>query len=161
MLSSPPQVLHGDGRTRINYSPQTGFPTSAQHTERDLEYRWDYSYSGGLLVEERIDFGPKTGLNNAKMSYEFDDNLRVISVTGRVGGQTLPEHSLAYSLQTGAATQLGQFTVQRPSGNETKLQDGTAIFSRLTNSMNQEVQVAVTIHNMEAFRMEFSYDTRG
>lgn len=47
------------------------------------------------------------------------------------------------------------------NGNETRVGDGTAIFNRFTNHMMQEVQVAVTIHNMEAFRMEFSYDSRG
>lgn len=106
------EVLHGDGQTRVSYSPQTALPTSVQHSERDLDYRWDYGYSGGLLAEERIEFGPKTGLNNAKISYEFDDNMRVVNVAGRVGGQALPEHALAYSPRTGASTQIGQFQVR-------------------------------------------------
>lgn len=51
--------------------------------------------------------------------------------------------------------------VQRPNVSETRLTDGVATFARVTNRMLQETQMTVIIHNMEAFRMEFSYDTRG
>ncbi|XP_023702268.1 teneurin-a isoform X2 [Cryptotermes secundus] len=154
------EVLHGDGRSQINYSPLTGFPSELLHSEREFEYRWDYQYVAGLLMEERLDFGAKTGLSNAKFTYEYDSNFRLTGVQGRIGGQNLPEHALAYNIRTGALEQLGQFKVSQPRPNETTVFDGTAIFSRWNNDQYQETQVAVTIHRMEVFRMEFTYDSR-
>jgi hypothetical protein len=50
--------------------------------------------------------------------------------------------------------------VSQPRPNETTVFDGTAIFSRWNNDQYQETQVAVTIHRMEVFRMEFTYDSQ-
>lgn len=58
-----------------------------------------------------MDFGPKTGLSNAKFMYQYDDNFRLISLQGRIGGQTLPEYTLQYNPKTGAKSLMGQFTV--------------------------------------------------
>nr|CAD7200938.1 unnamed protein product [Timema douglasi] len=180
------EVLHGDGRSQLNYSPVTSFPSEVLHSERDFEYRWDYQFQAGLLTEERLDFGAKTGLSNAKFTYEYDTNFRLTGVQGRIGGQNLPEHSLGYNPRTGAPEQLGQFkvletylqtklhnvlltilveniqgiAVSRTKSNETSVYDGTAIFSRINNPHFQDVQVAVTIHRMEVFRMEFTHDSR-
>ncbi|PSN55675.1 Teneurin-a [Blattella germanica] len=154
------EVLHGDGRSQINYSPLTGFPSEVLHSEKEFEYRWDYQYVAGLLMEERLDFGAKTGLSNAKFTYEYDSNFRLMGVQGRIGGQNLPEHALGYNIRTGAPEQLGQFKISQPRPNETTVFDGTAIFSRWSNAHFQETQVAVTIHRMVVFRMEFTYDSR-
>lgn len=81
------------------------------HSEKDLEYKWDLTHSGGKLIEERIDFGSKTGLSNAKLTYEYDDNFRVTMITGRIGGQNLPELNIGYSPKTGSVAQIGQFRV--------------------------------------------------
>jgi hypothetical protein len=62
-------------------------------------------------MEERLDFGAKTGLSNAKFTYEYDSNFRLTGVQGRIGGQNLPEHALDYNIRTGALEQFGQFKV--------------------------------------------------
>ncbi|XP_075213771.1 teneurin-a transmembrane protein [Lycorma delicatula] len=154
------EIVHGDGITQIKQWAQTGLPSQVLHSEKDFEYRWDYQYSGGLLTEERLDYGPKTGLSNAKLTYQYDDNFRIISIQGRIGGQSLPEHSLQYSSKTGAKQQIGQFMVTWPQPNITSLSDGTAVFSRTINEHFQISQVTVTIHRMEVYRMEFTYDSR-
>jgi len=64
-----------------------------------------------LLIEERIDFGPKTGLSNAKITYEYDSNFRVILIEGRIGGQSLQEYHIEYNPITGSKQLLGQFEV--------------------------------------------------
>lgn len=79
--------------------------------EIDFEYRWDYQYNDGLLIEERIDYGPKTGLSNAKITYEYDSNFRVVLIEGRIGGQTLPEYRIEYNPITGSKQLLGLFEV--------------------------------------------------
>ncbi|KAG8234383.1 hypothetical protein J437_LFUL015147, partial [Ladona fulva] len=174
------EVVHGDGRTQIRYGPSPSpFPTEILHSERDFEYRWDGQllssglgggdFAGGrgrdgLLVEERLDFGAKTGLSSAKFAYDRSSSgtsggsfWRVTSISGRIGGLALTEHTLAYSLRTGEPIAIAHFRIARPRPNETTLSDGTALFSRIVDSKFREVQVSLTIHRMEVFRLEFSY----
>lgn len=155
------EVVHGDGKSLYHYSPTTGLPSQVLHTEPDLEYRWDYQYTGGLLMEERVDYGAKTGLSNAKFTYDYDSNYRLAVVQGRIGGQNLPPYNLAYSAKTGALETIGPFKINKPKWNDTQVYDGTALFSRNVDGQFLETQVALTIHGMEVFRMEFSHDMHG
>lgn len=155
------EIVHGDGKTVYHYSATGGLPSQVVHTELDLEYHWDYQYTGGLLMEERVDFGAKTGLSNAKFTYDYDGNYRLTTVQGRIGGQNLPQFNWAYNAKTGSADVTGPFKVIKPKSNETNVYDGTALFSRTTDSRFLETQVALTIHGMEVFRMEFSHEMHG
>ncbi|XP_059486301.1 teneurin-a isoform X2 [Neocloeon triangulifer] len=151
------EVLHGDGKTQISYS-SSGFPSEIVHNERnDFEYRRDSQYVKGLLTEERYDFGAKTGLSNAKFTYEFDANMRLIGVQGRIGGQTLPDLVQSYSSKTGKPETIGQFTLSQPKPNKTELTDGTATFSRYLDSHFREAKVSLNIHGIEVIRTEFGY----
>lgn len=155
------EIVHGDGKTLYHYSESSGLPSQVSHIEPDLEYRWDYQFIGGLLIEERIDFGAKTGLSNAKFTYEYDNNYRLLSAQGRIGGQNLPQYNLAYNSKSGALDTIGPFKINKPKSNETHVYDGTALFSSITNSRFLETLVALTIHKMEVFRIEFSHDMHG
>ncbi|CAG9766607.1 unnamed protein product [Ceutorhynchus assimilis] len=155
------EVVHGDGKTLCIYSETTGLPSQVSHVEKDLEYQWDYQYVGGLLTEERISFGAKTGLSNAKFTYDYDNNYRLVNLQGRIGGQNLPLYGLAYNFKTGAAEQIGPFKIIKLKANETQVYDGTALFSSVQNSRFLESRVALTIHGMEVFRMEFNHDFHG
>lgn len=155
------EIVHGDGKTIYHYSEATGLPSQVLHTEPDLEYRWDYQYTGGLLMEERIDFGAKTGLSNAKFTYDYDSNYRLIAIQGRIGGQNLPLYNLGYNIKTGMLETIWTFKINKPRPNETNIYDGTALFSRSIDSRFLETQVSLTIHGMEVFRMEFSHEMHG
>lgn len=155
------EVIHGDGQTQIHYAENSGLPSEILHVDHDVDYRWESTYVGGLLVEERLDYGAKTALSNAKIIYEYDNNYRTTSVQGRIGGQTLIPHHIVYNSKTGAPEILGQFTVSKQRWNETSVYDGIAMFSRILNSQFLEKEVTVNIHRMEVFRMEFSYDKHG
>nr|XP_029713903.1 teneurin-a isoform X3 [Aedes albopictus] len=155
------EIIHGDGRSEFSYAASCSMPSAVVHTERDLEYRWDFDYVGGLLMEERIDFSAKTGLSNAKFSYEYDNNFRLTSIQGRIGGQNLQNQVLEYSDKTGSLSQIGQFKVSHPTANQTTVGDGTATFSRIINGRFLEVLITVMIHRMAVFRMEFTHDMHG
>lgn len=155
------EIVHGDGRSEFSYNSVTGLPSTVSHSERELEYRWDFEYSGGLLTEERIDFTAKTGLSNAKFTYEYDTNFRLISIQGRIGGQNLPAQPFTYSPRTGQPNQIGQFKINHPKTNQTQVFDGTASFTRTVDGRFLETQTSVTIHRMEVFRMEFAHDVHG
>ncbi|XP_037027391.1 teneurin-a isoform X8 [Bradysia coprophila] len=155
------EIVHGDGRSEFMYNSDTGMPSTISHTERELEYRWDFEYTAGLLTEERIDFTAKTGLSNAKFTYEYDTNFRLISIQGRIGGQNLPAQQFSYNPRTGQPNQIGQFKIKHPRTNQTQVFDGTASFTRTVDGRFQETQMSVTIHRMEVFRMEFAHDVHG
>lgn len=155
------EVVHGDGQTQIHYAESSGLPAEILHVDRDVDYRWEATHVGGLLVEERLDYGAKTGLSNAKIIYEYDNNYRITAVQGRIGGQTLIPHHIVYNGKTGAPELLGQFTVSKQKWNETSVYDGIAMFSRVLDDQFLEKEVTVNIHRMEVFRMEFSYDKHG
>lgn len=105
------QVVYGDGIIKISYSAVTGLPLMIDLNDRDFEYRWEFQYTNGLLLEERVDFAPKTGLSNAKFIFDYDNNFRLTSVNGRIGGQSMPDYKCAYSIETGKKSSFGQFKV--------------------------------------------------
>ncbi|XP_055525741.1 teneurin-a isoform X2 [Wyeomyia smithii] len=155
------EIVHGDGRTEFNYGTASNMLSVIFHTERDLEYRWDFDYIGELLLEERVDFSAKTGLSNAKFSYSYDNNFRLILIQGRIGGQNLQNQILDYNDKTGSLSRIGLFKVSSPTANLTTIGDGTAIFARTINSRFLETLKTVTIHRMAVFRMEFTHDMHG
>jgi teneurin len=155
------EIVHGEGKSEFSYNKETGMPNTVAHTERELEYRWDFEYNGALLTEERIDFNAKTGLSNAKFTYEYDSNFRLISTQGRIGGQNLPGVTYSYSTKTGNLEQISQFKVSHPKPNTTNIYDGTATYTRTVDGRFLETEKTLYIHRNQAFKMEFSYDMHG
>lgn len=156
------EIVHGDGRSEFAYNAVTGMPSTVAHFEKELEYRWDFEYSAGLLTEERIDYTAKSGLSNAKFTYEYDTNFRVVAVQGRIGGQNLPAQTFVYSRRTGRPVQIGEFKVERSrKRNQTQVSDSMASFVRTVDGRFLETQLSVNIHRMEVFRMEFAHDVHG
>lgn len=155
------EIVHGEGKTELSYSKESGMLATVAHTERELEYRWDFEYSGAVLTEERIDFNAKTGLSNAKFTYEYDSNFRLTSSQGRIGGQNLPGATFEYSSKTGDVEQISNFKVSHPKANMTNIYDGTATFTRTVDGRFLETEMTVYIHRMQVFKMEFSHDMHG
>ncbi|XP_069941027.1 teneurin-a isoform X3 [Cherax quadricarinatus] len=154
------EIVSGDGKTEFSYGSD-GLLSEIMHEELDLEYKMDLLYNGRLLQEHRIDYGARTGLSNVKFTYEHDSNFRVTSFAGRIGGQNLHPFPFAYNPSTGGPSQIAHFTVTRAKLNETTIHDGTAIFSRQLNSHLHVAQSAVTIHNMEVFKLQIFYNPDG
>ncbi|KAL9882896.1 teneurin-a transmembrane protein isoform 4-T5 [Glossina fuscipes fuscipes] len=155
------EIVHGDGKSEFIYNESTGMPSTVSHIERELEYRWDFEYAGGLLTEERIDFVAKTGLSNAKFTYEHDTDFRVISIQGRIGGQNLPAQNFAYNMRTGQPSMIGQFKIMHPLLNQTQVYDGTASFTRTVDGRFMTQKITLAIHRLEVFRMEYSFGIHG
>ncbi|XP_041781162.1 teneurin-a isoform X2 [Anopheles merus] len=161
------EIVHGDGRDEFLYqsgAPACELPMAIIHTERDLEFRWDFDCVGELLLEERIDFSARSGLSNVKFNYEYDDHFRLASIGGRIGGQNLPQQSFGYDERTGRLATIGQFEVMRGGDrqiNATTVSDRTGTFMRTVNGRFLLMQLTLTIHRMEVFRMEFAHDLHG
>lgn len=129
--------------------------------ERDFESRTERTANGAIIFEEKTDYGAKTGLASFKFVYGYDSTLKISSLKGRIGGQMLSEWLFSYQQKTGALEQFGQFKMSRLRPNETSYFDGTAIFTRVLNPYLDLAQSSLTLHNVEVFRMELNYDTKG
>uniref|UniRef100_A0A8W7P5S7 Tox-GHH domain-containing protein n=1 Tax=Anopheles coluzzii TaxID=1518534 RepID=A0A8W7P5S7_ANOCL len=116
---------------------------------------------GGRKVEVLLDYD---GLSNVKFNYEYDDHFRLASIGGRIGGQNLPQQSFGYDERTGRLATIGQFEVMRGGDrqiNATTVSDRTGTFMRTVNGRFLLMQLTLTIHRMEVFRMEFAHDLHG
>lgn len=153
------EEVSGDRRIERSTS---GNVTTVTVSERDFESRSEQSVNkAGLILEDKTEYGAKTGLAGFKFIYGYDALLRASSVKGRIGGQILPDWSLSYQAKTGALEQMGQFKISRLRSNETSYFDGTAIFTRSLNPHLELAASSLTLHNEEVFRMELGYDSAG
>lgn len=149
------------GDRRIDYSTTDGVTTTTV-TEREFDSRSEKTLNNaGLLMEEKTEYGAKTGLAGFKFVYGYDSLMRASSIKGRIGGQILPDWPLSYQTKTGALEQMGQFKISRLRPNETSYFDGTAIFTRTLSPHLELSASSLTLHNEEVFRMELGYDASG
>ena len=149
------------GDRRVEHSTAAGVTTTVI-AERDFESRTERTASStGLVLEDKTEYGAKTGLAGFKFIYAYDNLLRVSNIKGRIGGQVLPEWPLSYQAKTGALELMGQFKMSRLRPNETSYFDGTAIFTRTLSAHMELASTSLTLHNVEVFRMELSYDQAG
>ena len=151
------QVVCGDGRTNFSYGAN-GFLAEVVNEEVDDEYKQDYLYKGRLLEEWRTEYSAKTGFSNVKFTYEYDSNMRVTKMAGRIGGQKVKPMHISYSAKTGEHTNIGNFLIARSQFNVTTIQDGTAIFTRNTDDHMRVTYISLNIHNMEVFTQRIAYD---
>jgi len=69
------RIVAGISETEFEYYPTTGLLKSVDVKDRPFEVRHEFKYHGGLLKEERIRFGSKTGLDNLKSRCKYDGNF--------------------------------------------------------------------------------------
>lgn len=151
------QIVSGDGQVTFTYGAD-GLLSEVANEEDDLEYKLDILYEGRLLQELRTEFSARTGLSNIKFTYEYDSNMRITKMAGRIGGQKVKPLHVAYSPKTGEPTNIGNFLYARSQSNVTSIQDGTAIFIRNTDDHLRVTYVSLNIHNMQVFTQQISYD---
>lgn len=153
-------VVYGNTKIVYDYSDGSGLVVKIHQQSGDFEYHKEYKYDGVLPIEERHKFGSRTGLSNAKFLWEYDDNFRLKSLRGRIGGQDISYVNYTYYLRTGLLKSIGQFFIRSPRPNETSFHDDIAIFNRSRDMYFRDVQVTLTIDKSEVYRMEVGYDKR-
>ena len=115
---------------------------------------------GHILSEQRLTFDAKSGFASAKFNYVYGSGLNLISISGRIGGQTLPNHFLRHSLSLilsneGVSKDIGQFYMHVHNLNETTISDGVATYSR------SESTESLLISGRELYKADYSMDPCG
>ena len=152
------EIVSGDGRTNFSYGSNS-FLSEVINEEVENEYKQDYLYKGRLLEEWRTEYRARTGLSNVKFTYEYDANMRLTKMAGRIGGQKVKPMHISYSTSNGEPTNIGNFLIARSQFNVTTVQDGTAIFTRTIDDHMRVTYVSLNIHNMEVFTQKTVYDS--
>lgn len=157
----------GSFHTEFAYHPE-GWLTRVDH-ETDLfsmkqtELRVTQETSGDrsqVLTERRLTFDPKSGFASAKYTYSYGSGLNLVSISGRIGGQTLPSHFIRHSLSLilsseGVTKDIGQFYVHVHNLNETTISDGVATYARSDSTES------LLISGRELYRATYGLDGCG
>ena len=80
------EMVSGDGVTTYSYG-KDGLLAEVVNEQADLEYKMDNLYRGKLFTERRTEYSARSGLSNLKFTYEYDSNMRVTKMAGRIGGK--------------------------------------------------------------------------
>ena len=150
-------IVTGDTKTILTYGLDS-LLSSVVNEEVNNEYRQDFVYRGNLLKELRTEYSARTGLSNAKFTYEYDDNMRLIKTAGRIGGQQVDPVSYSYSTLYSLPVEVGNFVFSRSMYNSTKITDGTAIFTRRTDNRFRTIYNSIKIQNVEVYTRHTLYN---
>lgn len=161
-------VASGDVSTEFGYHME-GWLTRVEHKTdfisiklTEMREKVDEKDAKGYnsFTDQRITFDSKSGFASAKFMFTFGPGNDLVSVTGRIGGQTLPNHIVRNSLslitsESGITKTIGQFFAHIHNLNETTISDGVASFER---SKSAEIFI---IGGREVHRAEYGYDGCG
>jgi len=111
-------------------------------------------------TDQRISFDAKSGFSSAKFVYSYGPSHDLVSITGRIGGQALPNHIVRNSLslivsENGITKDVGQFFAHVHNLNETTISDGVASFER------SKAADILIVGGREVHRIEYGYDGCG
>jgi len=99
-------VASGDVSTDFAYHPD-GWLTRVDHKTESISMKLtemrekveDKDTAGYFSqTDQRISFDAKSGFSSAKFVYSYGPSHDLVSITGRIGGQALPNHIVRNSL---------------------------------------------------------------
>ncbi|CAG0878874.1 unnamed protein product [Darwinula stevensoni] len=150
------EVVHGGGKTSFLY--HGAVVRKIQAEERFFQCQYMRRLEGPLIREEKLDYDARSGLADAKFFYDYDENFRITSISGRIGGNRIPAFHYQYSSVTGGESRIGDFTVIRGEWNETTITDGETTFIRTYDTYSREIGFRISVHGQTVYRRDTSYD---
>lgn len=158
------KIISGAAETLLEHYEDTGLLKTAEVKERPgYEVRHEFKYHGGLVKEERVKFGSKTGLDNARTRCKYDGNGRLALVETEINGRELPPHAFSYNQNLGLLEGVNDLRVYRNAFNRTVIQDSTKHYFRISDK-DQHGRTSMTLINIkgyDAFKYELDFDVRG
>lgn len=158
------KTISGTVESILDYYQDTGLLKAAEVKERpSYEVRHEFKYHGGLVKEERVKFGSKTGLDNARTRCKYDGNGRLALVETEINGRELPPHAFTYNQNLGLLEGINDLRVYRNAFNRTVIQDSTKHYFRISDK-DQHGRSSMTLINIkgyDAFKYEIEFDVRG
>ncbi|XP_066954350.1 teneurin-m-like isoform X2 [Macrobrachium rosenbergii] len=155
--------IYGDGSIEYGYHPETGLIRSVAVREQEFELRTDNKYHAGLVKEQRIRFGPGTGVDSAKLRFLYDGNARPRRVEMEINGKEQPDYDMKYNMILGTLDSVGDLKVTSSYHNKTVVQDVRKTMLRVTgfDPHGRIVESELTLRGRLVRRSRYGYDKRG
>ncbi|KAK6625770.1 hypothetical protein RUM43_006069 [Polyplax serrata] len=155
-------VLAGFTSIHYTYQETTNLVKNVDVVEPNFEMKIEYRYHSGILKDERVKFGSKSGLNNAHYKYQYDGNARLSGVDVELNGKELPQLRLKYNQNLGMLEGISDLRVYRNTFNRSVLQDNAKQFFTITDydDHGRVKTLLMNIKGFDVYRMELEYDQR-
>ncbi|XP_011298913.1 teneurin-m [Fopius arisanus] len=155
-------TLAGLSSIHYTYQETTSLVRSIDINEPNFEMRIEYKYHAGIVKDEKIKFGSKSGMDNAHYRYQYDGNARISGIEVDINGKQLPQLRLKYNQNLGILEGVGDLRIYRNSFNRSVMQDSGKQFFTVTDydEYGRVKSILTNIGTMDVFRMELEYDNR-
>ncbi|XP_048266119.1 teneurin-m isoform X4 [Bombus terrestris] len=155
-------TLAGLSSIHYTYQETTSLVHSIDINEPNFEMRIEYKYHAGIVKDEKIKFGSKSGLDNARYRYQYDGNARISGIEVDINGKQLPQLRLKYNQNLGILEGVGDLRIYRNLFNRSVMQDSSKQFFTVTDydEHGRVKTVLMNIRSLDVFRMELEYDNR-
>ncbi|KAL0272982.1 UNVERIFIED_CONTAM: hypothetical protein PYX00_005770 [Menopon gallinae] len=155
-------ILSGFTSIHYTYQESTSLVKGVDIVEPNFEMKIEYRYHSGILKDERVKFGSKSGLNNAHYKYQYDGNARLSGVEVELNGKELPQLRIKYNQNLGMLESISDLRVYRNTFNRSVLQDNAKQFFTVTDfdDHGRTKTVLMNIKGFDVYRMELEYDQR-
>ncbi|XP_076663968.1 teneurin transmembrane protein Ten-m isoform X3 [Andrena cerasifolii] len=155
-------TLAGLSSIHYTYQETTSLVHSIDINEPNFEMRIEYKYHAGIVKDEKIKFGSKSGLGNARYRYQYDGNARISGIEVDINGKQIPQLRLKYNQNLGILEGVGDLRIYRNLFNRSVMQDSSKQFYTVTDydEHGRVKTVLMDIRTMDVFRMELEYDNR-
>ena len=152
------------GISTIHYAYQetTSLVHSIDINEPNFEMRFEYKYHAGIVKDEKIKFGSKSGLDNAHYRYQYDGNARISGIEVDINGKQLQPIRLKYNQNLGVLEGVNDLRIYRNVFNRSVMQDSSKQFFTVTDydDHGRVKTILMNVRSMDVFRMELEYDNR-
>ena len=156
------KIISGVSETNLDYYKETGLMKSVEVKDRPYDVRNEFKYHGGLITEEKMKFGSKTGLDNIRIRYKYDGNGRLALIEAEINGRESPPHAFSYNQNLGLLEGVNDLRVYRNAFNRTVIQDSTKHYFRISDRDNygRLSMTLINIKGYDAFKYELEFDNR-
>ncbi|XP_053675682.1 teneurin-m [Anopheles nili] len=155
-------VLAGLSSTQYTYQESTSLVKQVEVLEPGFELRREFKYHAGVLKDEKLKFGSKSGLASAHFKYQYDGNARLSGIEMDVNGKELPIVKFKYGPAQGTLDAVSDLRITRNAFNRTVVQDTSKQFFTITDfdEHGRVKSVLINIKSFDVYRLELDYDLR-
>ncbi|XP_021940923.1 teneurin-m isoform X3 [Zootermopsis nevadensis] len=155
-------ILSGLSSIHYTYQESTSLVKSIDIIEPNFELKQEYKHHAGILKDEKLKYGSKSGLDNAHFRYQYDGNARISGIDVEINGKELPQLRLKFNQNLGMLEGVSDLRIYRNTFNRSVMQDTSKQFFTITDydSHGRIKSLLINIKSFDVYRLELDYDKR-
>ena len=154
VLFDQTQILH-------EYHPKAQRLSMAELISPDYEYRQTYSYITSLVRNTIVTFPHDHRLVGASMTFDYDDNFRLISSSVVLSNNLTMNYNLSFDKRSGKLEKLKNLQVNWSSPDNQTFSDGFIRITREFDGYRRLADVKIHFDNSIRFMLQINYDQTG